>query len=243
MINLKRETEENLRQLSSNPYPGRGIVLGRTLEGKLVQIYWIMGRSENSRNRQFVWEYGDLRTEPVDPAKVEDPSLVIYRAMTEYEGHFLVSNGDHTDTLLEVVKGGEDYQDAMRMRSHEPDEPHFTPRIAGSIFCKEGEATRGWLGIIKACRFNPERSFRHSFEFDEISPGFGWMITTYRGDGTPLPTFAGEPINIPLPDEGEKLLEWIWLRLNESNRISIAMKEIDEATGKSTLKVINKYKA
>ena len=240
MSNLKRDTEENLRRLAENNYPRRGILLGRSAEGKLVQVYWIMGRSANSRNRKFVWEYGDLRTEPVDQALVQDPSLVIYRAMTEHNGHFLVSNGDHTETLLETVKNGQGYQAAMRQRQHEPDEPHYTPRIAGSVHLEQGRST-AWLGIIKPCRFNPKASFRHSFEFEELSPGFGWVITTYRGDGMPLPAFSGEPMAIPLHEEGRDMLEWIWLRLNESNRISIALKEIDETSGKSKITVINKY--
>ena len=240
MSNLKRETEENLRRLAENPYPGRGILLGRSPAGKIVQLYWIMGRSENSRNRKFTWEYGDLRTEPVDPALVKDPSLVIYRAMTETGGHFIVSNGDHTETLLETVEAGGEYQAAMRKRQHEPDDPHYTPRIAGSIFI-ENEKARAWMGIIKPCRFNPQTSFRHSFEIEELTSGFGWLITTYRGNGTPLPPFVGEPMAIPLQEEGKSLLEWVWLRLNEANRISIALKEIDEKTGKSQMYVINKY--
>jgi len=241
MQNLIRSMEANLRNLSENSYPGRGIILGKSAEGKLLQFYWIMGRSDNSRNRIFTAEKGVLKTEPFNPAKVEDPSLVIYKAMGEVSGHYLVSNGDHTETLIKEIKKGGTYRDALNKRIHEPDEPNWTPRIAGGTILDNGKGS-AWLGILRSDPFNTSNSHRFYFEYPELHPGLGWCITTYKGDGTPLPSYQGEPIPLPLSGERDALIAWIWPRLNEQNRISLALKIIDPVTGESEILIENKYK-
>ena len=240
MDNFKREAEENLRLLAENAYPGRGIVLGRRQDGKMVQIYWIMGRSENSRNRVFVREGNRVRTEPFDGSRMEDPRLVIYTAMNEVAGNYVVTNGDHTDLICDVLGSGGDYRQALGQCNHEPDEPHYTPRIAGAFKLKSGVITT-WLGIIRSNLFDTAHSNRSYFEYSHIAPGFGWFISTYRGDGSPLPPFEGEPRLLPLLGDGDGLAEWVWNRLNESNRISLALKVIDPENGESETQIINKF--
>ena len=239
MENLNREAEENLRRLSENSYPGRGIVLGQSGEGKLLQYYWIMGRSENSRNRVFVREGKMVRTEPFDGSQLEDPSLVIYTAMDEVDRQYLVSNGDHTDTLCKALKKGGTYQEALGKCGHEPDAPHFTPRIAGGV-CLEHKGVPAWLAIIKADPFDSGHSNHFYYDFSQFQPGFGWCITTYRSDGTPLPAFMGEPYILPLHGEGDELIPWLWHRLNESNRVALALKIIDPSNGESETRIVNK---
>lgn len=241
MDNLQREIEENFRRLAANPYPGRGILVGCSRAGEPVVFYWIMGRSENSRNRVFTKDYGNVRAEPLHPGKVEDPSLVIYRAMGEAKGHYVVSNGAHTESLVEAAEKKGDFHGALAGWSHEPDAPHFTPRIAGGITLKGGHAG-GWLAIIKPDPLQPEVSVRRFHDFAALAPGYGWCITTYRGEGTPLPPFVGDPFAVPLQGEGEQLVPWVWQRLNEANRISLALKRIDPATGKSEILLENKYR-
>lgn len=238
---LAHTAHENLRRLAANPYPGRGLVLGRSADGHhLLQCYWIMGRSENSRNRRFVAEGATLRTEAVDPARLRDPSLVIYTAMREAEGHFLVSNGDHTDELHAAVTRGESYAQGLRRCRHEPDAPNHTPRIAGALNLRDPEAP-AWLGIVKAHPADAERSVRQFFEYDLLPPGLGWCLTTYRGDGDPLPAFAGEPEALALEGTPEALLETLWEALNAENRVALAVKRIDPASGASHLLLRNQY--
>lgn len=240
MDNLRREIDENFRKLGENPYPGRGIVLGKSPEGKLLQFYWIMGRIENSRNRYFTKDYGNVRTQPRDPEKVKDRSLVIYRAMGEVGRRYLVSNGAQTETLLEAAAAGANYQQALRRWAHEPDAPHFTPRISGGIEIEDGGAW-GWLSIIRADRFDQSLSMRNFYELPPFSAGYGWCLSTYRGEGTPLPSFLGDPFVVPLKGEGAELVPWIWNRLNEKNRISLALKIIDPETGAAEILLENKY--
>lgn len=239
--NIRREAAENLRRLSENPYPGRGIILGRSADGeRLVQVYWIMGRSENSRNRVIVARGGLVRTEPIDLAKVEHPRLVIYTAMRELPGQYFVSNGDQTDIMVEAIESGGTYQEGLRECTHEPDEPNWTPRIAGAFQVEPGRV-RAFLAIIRADRFDTARSTRFFYEYEEPPPGFGVCITTYRGNGTPLPPFQGEPLLLPLAGETGELGNMLWNRLNEKNRISLAVKLINPADGESTVTVINKF--
>jgi hypothetical protein len=199
-----------------------------------------MGRSENSRNRRFTKDYGNVRTEPRHPEKMEDPSLVIYRAMGEAKGHFLVSNGSQTETLVEEAEKKGDFRGALMGWNHEPDAPHFTPRISGGIHLEKGKAT-AWLSILRADDFDPTVSTRKFYDYAALYPGFGRCITTYRGDGTPLPSFVGDPFVVPLQGEGAALVPWMWQRLNEQNRISLALKVIDPDTGKSEIFLENKY--
>lgn len=241
MENLKRAAEENLRQLNNNPYPGRGIVLGQTAEGVPIQLYWIMGRSENSRNRVFEEDGGDLFTRAADPKKMKDPSLVIYRAMTYAGGFHLVTNGDQTDTLENMMGEGKTWMDALRTREFEPDKPNFTPRISGGM---DTDGSSGWLSILKAGPFYQtaqNQTYRYFFEYPRLEPGFGWCITTYRGDGTPLPSFLGEPLLIPINGEGEEILDWCWHKLNERNLVSLALKII-QPDGNGTAEIYIKNK-
>ena len=244
MENLKRHAEENLRRLAENPYPGRGIVLGRSHGGRLLQFYWVMGRSESSRNRVLVREGREVRTQALDPAKVEDPSLVIYTCMREARGQHLVSNGDHTETLAEAVAAGKSLHDALASISHEPDPPHLTPRIAGGISPVQTAAGAGsplaWLAIVKADRFDGARSDRFFFQYADLPPGYGWCLTTYRGDGQPLPSFEGTPYLLPLNGSEDDLLPWLWHRLNEKNRVAIVLKII-EPDSSTDIRIVNKY--
>lgn len=215
--------------------------MGLSEDGRsLVQLYWIMGRSENSRNRIFVVDGDIMRTEPLHADKVADPSLIIYVAMREAGGHYLVTNGDQTDTLEDAITAGGSYIDAMRSREHEPDAPNWTPRIAGGFEIRKG-LQRAWFAIIKADPSAPNRSIRNFFEYSEFPAGLGTCITTYLGDGDPLPSFQGEPYSVPLAGPVDGMLESYWDKLNGDNRISLAIKSIDLGSGASVIRVINRY--
>lgn len=240
MPDLPTLAAENLRRLQANPYPGRGIVLGRSADGqRLLQLYWIMGRSANSRNRVFVADAGRLRTEPLDPARVERPELVIYTAMDAHGSQHVVTNGDQTDTVLAALRRGGDYREALRTRAQEPDAPHYTPRIAGGIGADDG---RAWLALLKADPHDPARTVRAFYEYDALVPGYGWCIHTYAGAGEPLPPFAGEPYALPLEASGSDLLSAMWERLDRENRIALALKIITPETGEAELYLVNQYR-
>jgi IMP cyclohydrolase len=228
--------------VTQNPYPGRGIAMGVSEEGKLLQLYWIMGRSENSRNRVFeTSQGGTLRTCPADPSKVQDPSLVIYEAMLEKGPHFIVSNGDQTRTIHQMLNiDTNGFETGCFARNREPDAPNFTPRISGMITLDRSEAFFR-LSILKANAAQPERSDRNFYYKEAIQPGFGFLITTYMGDGNPLPSFQGEPIEIPLEGSTNDILKTYWENLHQDNRISLALKSIDPKTGKSDIQLINRY--
>ena len=226
--------------LSKNPYPGRGLVIGRSGEDTWSILYWIMGRSTNSRNRKFVADGRTLRTEPVDPALVKDPSLIIYEAMLDLPGIYLVSNGDQTRTMYETLKNNGRIEDALATREREPDAPNFTPRISGMLDFKDG-TVKVELSILKA---NPlDSAYTDRFFYKPAIPraGFGFGLTTYVGDGNPLPSFAGEPVLLPCNGSAEELLESYWSALNEENRISLAVKEISGHGGRANLLVRNRF--
>jgi IMP cyclohydrolase len=233
------EAQANLARLAANPYPGRGIVLGRASAGFLVQLYWIMGRSANSRNRVFVEEDGRLRTAPADPAAMEDPSLVIYTAMDAHRGRHVVTNGDHTDRILEGLRGGRDFRDGLWGQDYEPDPPNHTPRIAGVTEAGPGGAG-AWLAVVKA---NPldQSTLRFFYDFEELSAGFGWGVHTYLGDGAPLPSFAGEPILLPLEGDEPALAQTYWAALNPEHRVALALKRIAEDGKSAQITVINRF--
>lgn len=228
--------------VASNPYPGRGIAMGVAEDGQLLQLYWIMGRSENSRNRVFEADNGGiLRTRPADPSKVQDPSLVIYEAMLERESHFIVSNGDQTRTIHQMLKtdpGG--FESGSFARDREPDAPNYTPRISGMISLDCGEAFFRF-SILKANSANPARSDRNFYYKDAIEPGLGFLITTYMGDGNPLPSFVGEPLPVPFNGSVDDILKNYWDHLNEDNRISLAIKSINPTDGSSNITLMNRY--
>lgn len=238
---LKAEAEANAELLTGNRYPGRGIIIGMTPDGtRLVQVYWIMGRSENSRNRIFVQEPdGSVRTEARDPAKLTDPSLIIYYPVRVAGGAHIVTNGDQTDTIAEAVTKGGTFEDALRTRTFEPDAPNFTPRISGIV--QPGDKSAAYkLAILKSNRGNEALTQRHFFTYEQPLAGFGHLIHTYQGDGNPLPSFEGEPKLVPLFDDAEQTLEYYWKRLDEENRISLLVKTIPIDGGEAVITIRNK---
>jgi hypothetical protein len=229
------------RHLAGNAYPGRGLVLGRSADGEAwLQLYWIMGRSANSRNRVFVAEDGTLRTEPFDAASVEDPSLILYDAMLEQGRVYLVSNGDQTRTLADALARGGSFEGALATREREPDAPNYTPRISGMIDLRGSEPAFA-LSLLKANRADPARTDRISFRPAPPPPGFGLGLTTYRGDGSPLPCFEGEPLWLPVGGAPDALLARYWEALEPANRVAIALKWIPLRGGAGTLRVLNRH--
>ena len=227
--------------VASNPYPGRGLIIGKSASGEAwQQVYWIMGRSEHSRNRQFALEGVTLRTEPVDPSKVEDPSLIIYEAMLEFGAKFLVSNGDQTRTLVEGLEAGKSMRGALASRDREPDAPNYTPRITGMLDLGTS-APEICLSILKANKIDPAYSDRHYFYPQEPAAGFGYGLTTYEGDGNPLPSFAGDPLVMPLEQNADETIEAYWSALDYDNKISLAVKEISLDGSSSRVILRNKY--
>jgi IMP cyclohydrolase len=235
--------QRNFLALSLNPYPGRGIVAGLSETGEyMVQVYWIMGRSENSRNRVFKVEdeTGRLYTEAADPSKVKDPSLIIYNAMREEVPFYVVSNGDQTDTVVAgLYEGGAFYlNEVLHNRQYEPDGPNFTQRItAVSQLTRVGQRT--CMSILRKSEFGG-RCDHITYELHP-GPGFGYCITTYSGDGNPLPSFRGDPLLMPLMGGPENIAQAYWDALNEDNRVSLAVKWIDISNGGSDILIINKY--
>ncbi len=233
---VREQAAVNLQQrLAENPYVGRGIVIGRAAAGTWMQVYWISGRSANSRNRIFVAEGDVLRTEAADPAKLSDPTLIIYNAMRVCSRRSIVSNGAHTDVIYEGFTAGRGFIESLAGWQHEPDSPNYTPRIAGYV---DLEADEAWLAILKASPFDPEHSERHFFRFDCIEPGYGYAITTYDSDGDPLPAFSGVPYLLPLACAPARL----WEVLDPEHRIALAVRRI-AADGAVETEIINRYEA
>ena len=236
---LTRETAgQNFKNhLAENVYPGRGIVIGRNHENSWIVIYWIMGRSSNSRNRFFRHENGILLTEVADPSLVEDPALIIYNAMRDVDDCVVVTNGSQTDTICEGFIQGESFYDSLHKEKHEPDAPNFTLRISGMIEQKKSSVT---LAKISKSDFSDEHSVYHFYCYNEIKSGVGFCLTTYMGDGNPLPSFKGDPILLPLEGDAEQIAEKYWEALNQDNRISLAVRELN-FSGKDSLKIINRF--
>jgi IMP cyclohydrolase len=226
--------------LVRNPYPGRGLVIGRSEDDTWVIVYWIMGRSTNSRNRRFVAEGGSLRTEPVDPKLVKDPSLIIYDAMLDLPGIYLASNGDQTRTMYEALGKGGSIETALATREREPDAPNFTPRINGML-SYHGASADVALAILKANEIDPTCTDRYYYYPSMPQSGFGFGLTTYRADGDPLPAFSGDPLLLPCRGKGEAVLESYWSALNEENRVSMAVKEIIKQGTQSRVLIKNRF--
>ena len=240
--NLSAKAAQNLStRLQHNPYPGRGIVLGRSTTRQWVQVYWIMGRSANSRNRVFVENQGCLQTQAADASQIKDPTLIFYNAMREMDGCFIVSNGDHTDTMAQGLEQGKSFAETLFPQAHEPDAPHFTPRIAGCIDLRPPQA-KTMLAFIPASPFNPACSEHRFFHYQTIEWGYGYALTTYQGEGHPLPPFEGTPFLVALQGTGTQIAETFWNALNADNKISLAVKTIDPSSKASTLVILNKYK-
>ena len=228
---------ENL--LRANPYPGRGIITGRSEDGaRSIMAYFIMGRSENSRNRVFEKTDDGIRTKAFDPAKMTDPSLVIYRPVRELAGQLIVTNGDQTDTIYEHLKNNKDFRTALQTREFEPDAPNYTPRISGLIE-RDGSYA---LSILKTTCGDPTCCCRFFYEYPTALPGLGHFISTYKTDGDPLPPFEGEPIpiKITVTDGLEQFANTIWDALNRDNKVSLYARETKIPTGESNDIIINK---
>ena len=227
--------------LSSNTYPGRGIVIGKSADGKkAVFAYFIMGRSNNSRNRVFVEKDGAVFTEPHDYSKVSDPSLIIYAAIRRLGNKLIVTNGDQTDTIYEFLKKGEDMRAALRTREFEPDAPNLTPRISGVIDFADGDFTYD-MSILKSADAEGSACNRFFYEYKSIA-GLGHFIHTYVTDGDPIPTFQGEPERVAIPSDIDAFTKEIWDNLNENNKISLYVSYTDLASGESETRLINKNK-
>ena len=238
---LEETARQNLQErLADNPYPGRGIVIGRNEKGQWIQVYWIMGRSANSRNRLFVYADEVLRTQAADPSKVDDPSLIIYSAMRQFGGLYIVTNGAQTDGIYAGLQRDESFAEALLAWKHEPDAPNFTPRISGLVDQQCGAV---WLSVIKSSPFTADQSEHHFFRYTHVQPGYGYAITTYRGDGDPLPAFAGSPYLLPLQGDAAQIASRFWEILDADNKISLAVRQIDPQSGAVDLEILNKYSA
>ena len=225
--------------IKDNAYAGRGIVIGKTADGKKAAIaYFIMGRSENSRNRIFREEGNDVVIYPFDESKVEDPSLIIYAPIRVVDNFVIVTNGDQTDTIYTYVADGAGFADALEIREFEPDGPNWTPRISGMLTLEEGDFTYE-MSILKSIDEEGTGCARYHWTYPSVN-GLGHFIHTYEHDGNPLPTFQGEPRRVTVPDTAEEFLSDIWANLNEQNKISIYVRYIDLETGEVTNKMINK---
>lgn len=223
--------------MRDNTYPGRGIVLGKSADGqKAVIAYFIMGRSENSRNRIFVEEDGGLRTQAFDPAKLKDPSLVIYWPVRKFGAATIVTNGDQTDTIYEFLAAEKTFEEALRMRTFEPDPPILTPRISGLVH-KDGSYR---LSILKSANGNAESTQRFFYEYPQPVAGEGHFIHTYLGDGNPVPSFEGEPELVRIEGDIDSFTSLMWENLNEANKVSLFVRFIDLADGSEETRVVNK---
>ena len=227
--------------LSTNPYPGRGIVIGKSEDGKsAVFAYFIMGRSENSRNRVFTEKDGAVYTEPFDYAKVSDPSLIIYAAIRKIGNKLIVTNGDQTDTIYDFLAKGEDSRSALRTREFEPDAPNLTPRISGVMSFADGDFDYE-MSILKSADAEGTACNRYFYEYKSLA-GVGHFIHTYVTDGNPIPTFQGEPERVIIPSDIDVFTKNIWENLNENNKISLYVSYTDLASGASETRLINKNK-
>ncbi len=235
---LKNLAEE----IGSTSYPGRGIVIGRTPDGKKAAIaYFIMGRSQNSRNRVFVTEGEGIRTEAFDPSKLEDPSLIIYAPVRVLGSDTIVTNGDQTDTIYENMEQGDTFEESLRNREFEPDAPNFTPRISGIVHTEAGYTYE--MSILKSDNGDPDQCLRFTFSYDNPKAAEGHFIHTYMGDGNPLPSYEGEPTRVTIPtDDLDEFTDIVWKSLNEDNKVSLFTRFIDVETGKYETRIVNKNK-
>ena len=224
--------------LKENEYAGRGIVIGTSPDKKnAVCAYFIMGRSENSRNRVFVKTSETLKTEPFDVSKVSDPSLIIYNAVRKTENSLIVTNGDQTDTVYNLMSEGKSFKESLETREFEPDAPNFTPRISGILYFENGFNYE--MSILKSIDENGSDCCRYTYSYPSVA-GLGHFIHTYNCNGDPLPTFTGEPHRISIKNNIEEFANEIWESLNADNKISLYVRYTDIETGKYTDKIINK---
>ena len=225
--------------LANNSYPGRGIVVGKSEDGKKLAVaYFIMGRSQNSRNRIFREEGEDVTIYPFDASKVEDPSLIIYSPIRRLGDNLIVTNGDQTDTIYDFLKNGDTFEEALETREFEPDGPNWTPRISAMAMLDDSNSYK--MSILKAQDSEGTDCARYTYSY-KLQSGLGHFIHTYRCDGNPIPTFEGEPERVAIPNSAKELSEEIWANLNQDNRISLYVRYIDLATGETENVMINKW--
>ena len=228
------------QELKSNAYPGRGIILGKSPDGKkAVAAYFIMGRSENSRNRVFVEEGEGSRTQAYDPSKLTDPSLIIYAPVRVLGNKTIVTNGDQTDTIYEGMDRQLTFEQSLRQREFEPDAPNYTPRISGIMHVENGTYNYA-MSILKSSDGDPSGCNRYTFAYENPKAGEGHFIHTYMHDGDPLPSFEGEPKRIAVPDDIEEFTKLLWDSLNEENKVSLFVRYIDIETGAHETTITNK---
>ena len=233
-MNRKTISEE----LRNNTYPGRGIIIGKSEDGEnMVIVYFIMGRSVNSRNRVFIEQEGGIRTEAFAPAKLSDRSLVIYAPVRVIDGKTIVTNGDQTDTIYDFIKEGKTFEEALRTRTFEPDAPNFTPRVSGIV-----ENGTYKLSILKSNNGNPDSAQRFFYEYMEPVAGEGHFIHTYLHDGNPIPSFEGDPTPMEIKGDIDSITKEVWESLNEENKVSLFVRTINLKSGEEQTRIINKNK-
>ena len=228
------------QELKNNAYPGRGSVVGRSADGKYaVCAYFIMGRSVNSRNRVFVTEGEGIRTQAFDPAKLSDPSLIIYAPVRVLGDNTIVTNGDQTDTIYDGLAAGKTFEESLRCREFEPDGPNYTPRISALMHVADGSYDFA-MSILKSADGNPECCERHTYTYDRPFAGEGRFIHTYLHDGNPLPSFEGEPTKVDIEGDIDSFANLVWNSLNEENKVSLFVRFIELASGKAETRIFNK---
>ena len=229
-------------ELGRTTYPGRGIIIGKSADGsKAVTAYFIMGRSENSRNRVFVEDGDGIRTQAFDPSKLTDPSLIIYAPVRVLGNKTIVTNGDQTDTIYELMEKGQTFEQSLRTREFEPDAPNYTPRISGIMNVADGKYNYA-MSILKSNNGDASSCNRYTFAYENPKAGEAHFIHTYQEDGNPLPSYEGEPtlLDFTMNDDIDALAARIWKSLNEDNKVSLFVRTIDIATGKVESRIINK---
>jgi len=240
-MDMEAIARENVKNLKNNTYPGRGIIIGKSPNEKyFYQVYWIMGRSENSRNRVFEQEGSFVKILPYDESKVTDPSLIIYYPARNIKNIHIISNGDQTDTIFNSLEAGKSFEEALFSRTFEPDAPNYTPRISGIIDLdskNDGYA----LSILKSENNNSDYCKRLFYYYEKAVPGFGHCLHTYEGDGNPIPSFNGEPYLVNLFDNCEETAEYYWNIINKENKVALMVKQIDTETKSFKTIIKNRY--
>lgn len=229
------------QELKGNAYPGRGIIIGKTPDGtKAVTAYFIMGRSENSRNRMFVQEERAVRTKAVDESKMTDPSLIIYYPVRTVGKWTVVTNGDQTDTVCQFIENGGCFRDALLTRTYEPDAPNYTPRISGAV-CTANHKMSYLMSVLRKDE-QSEKCRRFFYKFSDVDAGVGHIIHTYGGDGDPLPSFSRAPVEIEMGNDAESVADEVWQALNADNKVSLFVRELDLKTnmGEKTV-ILNRF--
>lgn len=236
------KTLDIYKELQENTYPGRGIVIGKSEDGKsAVTAYFIMGRSENSRNRVFVEDGDGIRTQAFDPSKLTDPHLIIYAPVRVLGNKTIVTNGDQTDTIFDLMNQQMTFEQSLRTREFEDDAPNYTPRISGIIKNSDNNFNYA-MSILKSADGDPSSCRRYTFTYSNPQNGVGHFIHTYMSDGNPLPSFEGEPKQVAIPNDIDEFTDTLWSSLNEDNKVSLFVRFIDLASGKTETRIINKNK-